>query len=75
MDKAYMPIAPGRDHIRKLKRADMKPPRIRLMQYSIFVLAGPDSDWEMLNSSWKTCSSIHCVFVTNFSLNWAKKSE
>jgi hypothetical protein len=24
----------------------------------------------MLKSSWKACSSIHWVFLTNFSLNW-----
>jgi len=39
------------------------------MQYSILVLAGPDSDWTMLNISWKTCSSIHFAFLTNLSLN------
>jgi hypothetical protein len=69
MDRAYMPMAPGRLQIRKLRTAAISPPRIRLMQYSILVLAGPDSDCEMLNSSWKICSSIHSVFLTNFSWN------
>jgi len=58
---------------RKLNSAAVKPSCIRLMQYSILVLAGPESDCEMLNSSWNTCSSIHCVFLTNLSLNWRSK--
>ena len=38
--------------IRKLNRAARKPSWIKLMQYNILVLAGPDNDREMLNSSW-----------------------
>jgi len=38
--------------IRKLNRAARKPSWIRLMQYSILVLAGPERACEMLNSSW-----------------------
>ena len=37
---------------RKEITAASVPWRVRLMQYSILVLAGPDSAWDTLNSSW-----------------------
>jgi len=39
------------DHIKKAAIADIKPLRLRLMQYSILVLAGPESAWVTANSS------------------------
>lgn len=50
-DKPYMPMAPGKLHMRKAKMAGSRPARIRAMQKSILVLAGPGSAWQMAKSS------------------------
>lgn len=38
--------------MKNARTAPAKPLRMRLMQYSILVLAGPDKAWDMLKSSW-----------------------
>jgi hypothetical protein len=45
-------------HMRKARMAGSKPPWMRLMQYSILVLPGPQSAWAMLNSSWYCCALV-----------------
>lgn len=53
------------DHNKKAAKALQKPLRFRLIQYSIFVLAGPERACVTANSSWNIDSSSHLYWSTN----------